>query len=48
MSGPLLSGEAYREAVVAAIADGWRFASLHATSGRGRLRGDDAAHLAGG
>jgi Ni,Fe-hydrogenase III large subunit len=35
VTGPLLSTEAYREAVVAAIADGWGFASLHATSGKG-------------
>ncbi len=35
MSGPLLSGEAYREAVAEAVADGWRFGSLHATTAHG-------------
>jgi Ni,Fe-hydrogenase III large subunit len=31
MSAPLQAGEAYRERVAAALDDGWRFASLHAT-----------------
>ena len=31
------SGDAYREAVAAALADGWRFASLHATTKGGHL-----------
>ena len=36
MSGLPLSGEAYRDAVAAAVADGWRFASLHATTDHGK------------
>jgi len=35
LSRLLPTGEAYREAVAAALADGWRFASLHATTGQG-------------
>ena len=37
MSGFLPTGEVYRAAVAAAIADGWRFASLHATNDQGAL-----------
>ncbi|RDI75328.1 NiFe-hydrogenase III large subunit [Gaiella occulta] len=32
MTTALLGGKAYREAVAAALADGWRFAGLHATA----------------
>jgi Ni,Fe-hydrogenase III large subunit len=36
LSRLLPTGESYREAVAAALADGWRFASLHATADHGR------------
>jgi Ni,Fe-hydrogenase III large subunit len=36
LSGLLPTGESYRETVAAALADGWRFASLHATTDHGR------------
>jgi len=35
VSWPLLPGETYRDAVAAALADGWTFASLHATTDHG-------------
>ncbi len=33
MSAPIATHSAYRDAVASALADGWRFASLHATNG---------------
>ncbi len=36
MNRPLPTGEAYREAIAAALVGGWRFASLYATTDHGR------------
>ena len=33
MNGSPRPGEAYRESIAEALADGWRFASLHAAAG---------------
>ena len=35
MTVPLSTGDAYRDVVATAVADGWRFASLHATTSAG-------------
>ena len=36
MNRPLPTGEAYREAIAAALVGGWRFASLYATTDHSR------------
>ena len=48
MSAPAQGGIAYREAVAAALADGWRFAGLHATADGSRPARAGAARLVGG